>query len=171
VAEALTWSDARSGEAPSDSCCCWRSRYRGAPEPESFFALKRRAPDTLLVAYGTDTTVMVPGGRSGWRIIRPVDFPADGVVIEAMLKRLADLPVEERRFPLLPEKMDTYGMRAPRSLIRAAYRDGLAPDTLTVGAFTMNGGYDYVRAGRGDVVALLDARVAHSYFTRGGWRG
>ncbi len=139
-------------------------RGRRSPEAESYFGLKQRVPDTLSVVYGPDTTVIVPGGESGWRIIRPVDFPADAVVIDAMLKRLADLQVGERRFPLSPEKMDTYGMRYPRSVIRAAYGDGLSPDTLVVGAFSMNGAYDYVRAGSADEVALLDARVARSYF-------
>ena len=61
----------------------WVLRDRAEPEPESFFALQRRVPDTLLVAYGPDTTVMVPGGGSGWRIIRPVDFPADDIILNA----------------------------------------------------------------------------------------
>jgi hypothetical protein len=144
----------------------WALRERNAPEAAPYFTLARPIPDTLLVAYGPDTTVVVPRGRTGWRVVRPVDYPADGVVVNAMLKRLHPLPVSERRFPLYPNKMDTYGMRHPRVTIRAAYRGGLDPDTLWIGTFTLNSRYDYVRNGSSDEVALVDARITKGYLMK-----
>jgi len=139
-------------------------RESGSP-PGPFCALKRRLPDTLTVVMSQDTTVVVPGGEGGWRVIRPVDYPADGVVMEAMVKRLAAIEVD-RRFPLVEEKMDTYGIRIPRGRIRAAYRDGASPDTLTIGAFTFDDQYDYVRAGSRPEVGLLSARLYRGFLLK-----
>ena len=99
-------------------------------------------------------------------MVRPVDYPADGVVVEAMLKRLHPLHVAKRRFPLYPSKLDTYGMRHPRVTIRAAYRGGVPPDTLQVGTFTLNEAYDYVRTGSSDEVALVDARLTKGFLMK-----
>ncbi len=144
----------------------WALRTRRAPEAAPYFSLSRPIPDTLLVAFGPDTTVVVPEGETGWRVVRPVDYPADGVVVEAMLKRLQPLPVGKRRFPLYPTKLDTYGMRHPRVTIRAAYRGGIPADTLQVGTFTLNEAHDYVRNGSSDEVALVDARLTKSYLMK-----
>ncbi len=140
-------------------------RRPAAPPETPFFTLAKRIPDTLSVAYGPDTTVVVAGGRTGWEVIRPVRDAADDIVVSAVLKRLAPLPVEDRIFPLTQEKMDTYGMRHPRVIIRAAYRGDTPPDTLEVGAFTLNGNYDYVRRGTSRTVGLLDARVTRGYLS------
>ncbi len=140
---------------------------REAPEaPEPYFRLRSPHPDTILVAYGPDTTVVVPGGRTGWRVIRPVDYPADGVEIEALIKRLDPLPVSARRFPLLPEKLDTYGMRHPRAMIRVAYRAGGMPDSLFIGTFNPTGSLDYVRRGGSPEVALVDDRLARGFLLK-----
>ncbi len=135
------------------------------PEDAPYFTLKRRLPDTLTVAHGPDTTVLVPGGASGWEVIRPVRYPADHLVAETMLKRLADIRVA-RTYPLTPEKMDTYGMRISRGRIVAAYADGLESDTLTIGAFTLNDSYDYIRAGSRLEVGLMDARLVRSFLLK-----
>lgn len=132
---------------------------------EPFFALKRRTPDTLQVTYAGDTTVVAARGEGEWQVISPVDYPADPLVISSMITRLADLQVGQV-FPLTPEKMDTYGMRHPRAVIRAAYRDGPSPDTLSIGAFSLGGAYDYVRAGSVKEVALLESRVADGYLLK-----
>lgn len=143
------------------------TRNRSAEPEPPFFALGRSLPDTLLVAYGPDTTVLVPRtAGAGWDLLRPVRDAADVVAVNALLKRLERLPVESRRFPLTPEKMDTYGMRHPRAMLRAAYRGGLPPDTLLVGAFTPSGDFDYVRAGSRMEVGLLEARQTRTYLLK-----
>jgi hypothetical protein len=131
---------------------------------ERYFALKRRVPDTLVVATGPDTTWLVPEGETGWQVIRPADYRADPLVVEAMLKRLNDLRVD-RVFPLTPNKLDTYGIRFPRGIIRALYRD-LPPDTILIGAFTPNDLYDYVRIDSRDEVAVYDARLARTFLLK-----
>lgn len=134
-------------------------------EDEPFFSLKRRLPDTLTVAHGPDTTVLVAGGPTGWQVIHPVQYPADHLVAEAMIARLADVRVA-RVFPLTPEKMDTYGMRISRGRISASYEGGLEPDTLTIGTFTLNDAYDYVRSGSDLEVGLMDARLVRSFLLK-----
>ena len=144
----------------------WTRPGREPARSEPLFTLKHRVPDTLTVAYGPDTTVLVPGGEAGWRVIAPVRYPADGVAVDALLKRLAPLPTAERRFPLLPENLDVYGLRYPQAMIRAAYRDSVEPDTLWIGTFTMNQTYDYVRGAGSPWVGLLDGRIARTYFLK-----
>jgi hypothetical protein len=139
-------------------------REEPAGEPP-FFQLERRVPDTLTVVTGRDTTVLVPGTGGTWMLIHPVVYPADGLVVAAMLKRLYPLEVL-RTFPLPPEKMDTYGMRFPRGVIRAAYRDGRTPDTLVIGGFTPDADFGYVRPGSREVVGLLEDRVLDPYFLK-----
>ena len=79
----------------------WVLRGEAPEEPERFFGLARMTPDTLTVVVPPDSTVLVPGGEGGWRLLHPVRDDADPLVVEALLKRLRDLPVD-RRFPLTP---------------------------------------------------------------------
>jgi len=143
----------------------WVVRDREREPAESFFRLRGRNPDTLTVAYGPDTTVVVNRSEREWLIIRPVEYPADPSVVGGMISQLADLEVD-RVFPLVPEKMDTYGMRFPRGWIRLAYRGGLPPDTLIVGGFAMGGSYDYLRVGSRSEVGMIRSRITRSYFLK-----
>ena len=142
-------------------------RTRDEGPARSFFALRQSIPDTLVVAYGPDTTVIVPGSSSaGWELIHPVRDAADDVAVNALLTRLQNLPVDRRRFPLSPEKLDTYGMRHPRGMVRVAYRGGLSADTLFLGGFTPSGDFDYVRSGSAPEVGLMEARLTRTYFLK-----
>ncbi|NNF06711.1 MAG: DUF4340 domain-containing protein [Candidatus Eisenbacteria bacterium] len=143
----------------------WILSMQSEPEEVPFFALKRGNPDTLVVITPPDTLVVVQGGRTGWMLIDPVQDTADGLVVESMLKRLRNLRVG-RRFPMSEQKLDTYGFRFPRNTIIAKYDDGLAPDTLLVGGFTLNGDEDYVRNGSGSEVALVPTRETRGYFIK-----
>jgi hypothetical protein len=143
----------------------WLRRAPVPPGSAPFFALKARTPDTLTVVFGPDTTVLVPRGETGWQVVRPVDYPADALLVEAAVKRLHDLSVANV-YPMTEQKLDSYGMRVPRGMLRAAYADGKRPDTLFVGGFTPNGAYDYVRPGSGPEVGLLDSRITRSYFLK-----
>ena len=143
----------------------WVVEKSGDPEPSVFFSLKHPIPDTLIVVYGPDTTVVVPRGETGWQVIHPVDYPADGVVIRSMTKHLSALEVQGI-YPFTPEKIDTYGFRFPRAMIRASYREGLDPDTLFIGGFTPNAAFDYIRNGNGADVALLASRISRGNFLK-----
>ena len=134
-------------------------------EGDAWFALARRSPDTLTVIVPPDTTVLVPGGPTGWRILAPVEDEADPLAVAAMLRRLEALE-PTRTFPFAEEKRDTYGFRFPRALLRAAYVDGLPPDTLLVGAFSIDGNQDYVRAGERGDVGLVPGRETRPYLVR-----
>lgn len=139
-------------------------RERMEDTEAAYFELARLSPDTLTVAYPPDTTVLVPGG-TGWRLIHPVRDRADEIAVEALLKRLRDLRAG-RRFPLVPEKLDTYGFRYPQAMIRAAYADRHPPDTLWIGGFTMDAGRHYVRAGSSPEVALVESRTVKTYLLK-----
>jgi hypothetical protein len=143
----------------------WVRRPPVRTEPRPYFTLKARTPDTVMVAYGPDTTVLVPGGETGWQVVAPGDYPADGLLIEAILNRLRELEVKAV-YPMTREKLDSYGLRHPRGTIRAAYADGREPDTLILGGFTPDGAFDYVRAGSGSDVALVESRITRSYFLK-----
>jgi hypothetical protein len=144
----------------------WILSRQPAPPPASFFALKQRLPDTLVVIAAQDTTTIVPGGAKGWEVVHPVRYPADQVLVNAIVRQLSDLKVD-RRFPLTPQKMDTYGMRFPQGVIRAAYRDGHAADTLTIGTVTFDEKYEYVRNGSQAEVGLLPTRTARGFLLKG----
>lgn len=133
-------------------------------QPEPFFTLHRQVPDTLWIAQGPDTTVVVPQGTTGWSLIRPVVYPADGLAVNALLKRLYPLAVD-REFPITPEKLDSFGLRFPQGWIRAAYRDA-EPDTLLLGAFTLDNAYVYTRRGSHPVTGLVDAREVRGYLLK-----
>ena len=63
----------------------WVVRDREKEPAESFFRLRGRSPDTLTVAYGRDTTVVVSRSEREWLIIRPVEYPADPSVVESLI--------------------------------------------------------------------------------------
>jgi uncharacterized protein DUF4340 len=144
----------------------WLLGRQPTPSAGPFFALRQRMPDTLVVVAEHDTTTIVPEGEHGWEVVRPVRYPADQVLVNAIVHQLTDLKVD-RRFALTPEKMDTYGMRFPQGVIRAAYRDGGAGDTLVIGAFTFDDAYQYIRNGSRDEVGLLPARTARGFLLKG----
>ena len=144
----------------------WLLGRQPAPGPGPFFALKQRLPDTLVVIAASETTTIVPGGEKGWQVVHPVHYPADQVLVNAMVRQLAQLEVDQR-FPLTPQKMDTYGMRFPQGVIRAAYRDGRAADTLVIGSFTFDDRYEYVRNGSRAEVGLLPARTTRGFLLKG----
>jgi len=144
----------------------WLLGRTPAPPPGPFFAIKQRLPDTLIVIAEGDTTTIVPGGSKGWEVVRPVRYPADQVLVNAIVRQLSDLKVD-RRFPLTPQKMDTYGMRFPQGIVRAAYRDGRAADTLVIGSFTFDDKYEYVRNGSRPEVGLLPARTSRGFLLKG----
>ena len=144
----------------------WLLSRQPAPEPGPFFTLKQRLPDTLVVIAASETTTIVPGGERGWQVIHPVHYPADQVLVNAMVRQLSDLKVD-RRFPLTPQKMDTYGMRFPQGVIRAAYRDGRTADTLTIGSFTFDDTYEYVRNGSQAEVGLVSAHTTRGFLLKG----
>ena len=135
------------------------------PVTDTFFALKKRVPDSLTVISNAETTVVVPSGESGWELVRPVRYPADGVLVNAMVHQLTELAVE-RRFPLTPQKMDSYGMRFPQGVLRAAYDDGRTPDTLVIGGFTFDDVYTYVRNGSRPDVGLVATRTVRAFLLK-----
>jgi uncharacterized protein DUF4340 len=143
----------------------WLLGRPGTAPPGAFFALKQRLPDTLTVMVGSDTTTIVPSGEKGWEVVRPVRYPADAVLVNAIIRELSDLKVD-RRFPLTAEKMDTYGMRFPQGVLRASYRDGKAPDTLVIGSFTFDDTHDYVRNGSRPEVGLFPARIVRGFLLK-----
>jgi hypothetical protein len=144
----------------------WLLGRQPAPPPGPFFALKQRLPDTLVVMAAHDTTTIVPGGEKGWQVVHPVHYPADQVLVNAIVRQLAGLEVD-RRFPLTRQKMDTYGMRFPQGVIRAAYRDGRAADTLVIGSFTFDDKYEYVRNGSHPEVGLLTVHTTRGFLLKG----
>ncbi|HET9234232.1 MAG TPA: DUF4340 domain-containing protein [Candidatus Eisenbacteria bacterium] len=143
----------------------WLFGRNPAPEQAAFFTLKQRLPDSLTVISGGETTSVVPQGESGWEVVRPVRYPADGVLVNAMVRQLSELAVE-RRFPLTAQKMDSYGMRFPQGVLRAAYEDGREPDTLVIGNFTFDEAYAYVRNGSRPEVGLVAARTCRAFLLK-----
>lgn len=143
----------------------WLFGRNPEPEPNTFFALKKRLPDSLTVITGAETTSVVPQGESGWEVVRPVRYPADGVLVNAMVRQLSELTVE-RRFPLTAQKMDSYGMRFPQGVLVAAYEDGRKPDTLVIGSFTFDDAFAYVRNGSRPEVGLVPARTCRAFLLK-----
>lgn len=124
------------------------------------------SPDTILDVSVPDVatlTLRYPGapeveiGRDGdkWRIRRPIDFAADGLAVDALLRQIAETKAERRIKTADAETLETYGLEGDGKQARVSItlKDGKKLPDLIVGDATPVGYSAFVRVdGRDEII-------------------
>jgi hypothetical protein len=81
----------------------------------------------------------------GWRLVRPVDAPADDPAVRSMLGMVVDAEVQ-RTLDEVPQDLSGFGLDKPNVVVRLTAKDATLPP-IAVGKNTTIGGKTYVRKG------------------------
>lgn len=145
----------------------WVERRRPAPPPEDsprvFLAVEPTRVVGLTAIFAGDTTRMEK--RDGaWRIVSPVDFPADPIAVEAVLSRCRRLVVM-RSFAPDPGSRGRYGLdRSDNELWLRL--DGGGEERLEIGGPAAAAEAFYVRLAGRDSIGLYPDREVYNFFRR-----
>lgn len=154
----------------------WLRFVEFRPKPPSpagadsaFMAVPALNVRSISVVFHADSTTMER--REGrWRVISPVDYPADPVPVGALLARCEKLPLL-RSFPLEPGDEGRYGLDRPSCRVILREATGRVTTLIFGGPAPATPAFYVQVVGRPRVGLLRDAE-ADDYFRReaNGWR-
>jgi hypothetical protein len=81
----------------------------------------------------------------GWRLVRPVDAPADEAAVKSLIAMVVDAEVQ-RTLDEVPQDLAPFGLDTPNVVVRLTAKDA-SPPPVAVGKNTAIGGKTYVRKG------------------------
>jgi len=91
-----------------------------------------------------DREIALKKGDQGWRLVKPVDAPADEATVKGLVNTLADAEVQ-RTLDEAPQDPAAFGLDKPSPLVKLSVKSGAEPPPIAVGKNTAIGGKSYVR--------------------------
>jgi len=91
-----------------------------------------------------DREIELKKGDQGWRLVKPVDAPADDAVVKGVVNTLADAEVQ-RTLDEAPQDPAAFGLDKPSPLVKLSVKSGAEPPPIAIGKNTAIGGKSYVR--------------------------
>ncbi|TMA59594.1 MAG: DUF4340 domain-containing protein [Deltaproteobacteria bacterium] len=89
-----------------------------------------------------DREIELKKGDQGWRLVKPVDAPADDTTVKSLVNTLADAEVQ-RTLDEAPQDPAAFGLDKPSPLVKLSVKSGPAPPPIAVGKNTAIGGKSY----------------------------
>ena len=83
---------------------------------------------------------------TGWRLVRPIEAPADEAAVKGLVSTLADAEAQ-KTLDELPQDLPSFGLDKPDPVVTLTLKDGAQPPPLAVGKTTTIGAKTYVRKG------------------------
>ena len=93
-----------------------------------------------------DREIELKKGDQGWRLVKPVDAPADDTTVKSLVNTLADAEVQ-RTLDEAPQDPAAFGLDKPSPLVKLSVKSGAEPPPIAVGKNTAIGAKSYVRKG------------------------
>src|SRR5207245_6257075 len=93
-----------------------------------------------------DREIELKKGDQGWRLVKPVDAPADDTAVKGLVNTLADAEVQ-RTLDEAPQDPAAFGLDKPSPLVKLSVKSGAEPPPIAVGKNTAIGAKSYVRKG------------------------
>jgi uncharacterized protein DUF4340 len=110
---------------------------------EKLLAIDKDAVTAVTLTY-PDREIDLRKDDKGWRVVKPVDAPADEAAAKALVTTLADAEVQ-KTLDQLPADLGSFGLDKPSVTARITLKDGSQPPPVAVGKNTAIGGKTYVR--------------------------
>jgi len=118
---------------------------RNAGKKGKLLAVDKDALTGILLVY-PDREIELRKDDRGWRLVKPVDAPADESAVKSLLSTVADAE-EQKSFDQKPEELASFGLDKPSPIVTLTLKGGAQPPALAVGKNTAIGGKTYVRKG------------------------
>ena len=112
---------------------------------DKLVAVDKDAVVGVVLAY-PDHTIELKKVDNGWRLVKPLDAPADDNAVKSLVGTLTDAQVE-KTLDEAPTDLSTFGLDKPTPLVTLSVASGTAPPTIAVGKNTPIGSKSYVRKG------------------------
>src|SRR5439155_986222 len=109
----------------------------------SLFAVDKDAITGIDLVF-PDREIELKKGDQGWRLVKPVDAPADDAVVKGVVNTLADAEVQ-RTLDEVPQDPAAFGLDKPSPLVKLSVKSGAEPPPIAVGKNTAIGGKSYIR--------------------------
>ncbi len=93
-----------------------------------------------------DREIELQKDDQGWRLVKPVDAPADETAVKTLVTTLADAEVQ-KTLDQMPPDLAPFGLDKPTVTVRLSVKDGTPPPPVAVGKNTAIGGKTYVKKG------------------------
>jgi hypothetical protein len=119
---------------------------------ERLVAVDKDAVTGLTLVY-PDREIELRRDDTAWRLVRPVEAPADEAAVKALLTTVVDAEIQ-RTLEELPQDLADFGLDTPSATVRLSLHDGSQPPPIVVGKNTKIGGRTYVRRGEEPKVHL-----------------
>ncbi len=116
-----------------------------AAKKEKLLGIDKDAVTGVALAY-PDREIEMKKDDKGWRVVKPVDAPADENAVKAVVSTLVDAEVQ-KSLDQLPSDLAPFGLDKPTVTARLTLKDGSQPPPVAVGKNTAIGGKMYVRKG------------------------
>jgi hypothetical protein len=112
---------------------------------EKLLPLDKDAVTGVSLVY-PDREIDVRKDGGNWRVVKPIDAPADESVVKSVVSTIADAEVQ-KTLDEMPQDLGGFGLDKPSVTVRVTLKDGSQPPPLAVGKNTAIGGKTYVRKG------------------------
>lgn len=112
---------------------------------EKLLAVDKEAVTGVNLVY-PDREIELHKGDGGWRLVKPVDAPADETAAKGLVSTLADAEVQ-KTLDQLPPDLAPFGLDKPTVTARLTLKSGEQTPAVAVGKNTAIGGKTYVRKG------------------------
>ena len=112
---------------------------------EKLVAVDKDAVTGITLVY-PDREIELHREDGTWRLVRPVQAPADDATVKAVVGTIADAEVQ-RTLDQAPADLAPFGLDKPTVTARLTLKDGSQPPPVVVGKNTAIGGKTYVRKG------------------------
>ena len=106
-------------------------------------------------------TTRLTNTEGGWRLVDPVDAPADEAAVAALRSSLADMAIE-RVVDETPESLEPYALASPRIIVAFLDEDGVQRELL-IGDTNPTGGNLYAKLGDEARVFLIPAYLESTF--------
>ncbi len=124
---------------------------------EKLLGVDKDAVTGIALTY-PDREIELRKGDKDWRLVRPVDAPADETVVKGILSALADAEVQ-KSLDEVPKDLAPFGLDKPTVTARLTLKDGTQPPAVAVGKNTAIGGKAYVRKGEEPKLYLTSSSI------------
>ncbi len=117
----------------------------------------------IRLEYPDSPTIVVERSGDGWRMLEPVEAPADGPAVDRLLKQIVNAKVERRIPPDKAQELKIYGLEGhgERARITLTKKDGSTLPDIIVGKTTPVGFQAFARV-EGERDVLVTPLIFHT---------